>query len=81
MVVMTYPAELQSDKGYSSDIEAPVLSLNLSISNGAVSTTTYDKRDNSDFDIVNFPFRDGAVPQRISYGVYIPQLRLRISSR
>ena len=29
----------------------------------------YDKRD--DFDIVNFPFLDGEVPRRPSYGVYI----------
>ena len=32
----------------------------------------YDKRD--DFDIVNFPFLDGHVPQCPSYGVYISQL-------
>ena len=34
----------------------------------------YDKRDNSNFDIVNFPFLDGDVPQRPSYGVYISHL-------
>ena len=34
----------------------------------------YDKRDNFDFDIVNFPFLDGDVPRRTSYGVYISQL-------
>ena len=33
----------------------------------------YDKRDNFDFDIVNFPFLDYDVP-RSSYGVYISQL-------
>ena len=27
-----------------------------------------------DFDIVNFPFLDGDVPRRTSYGVYISQL-------
>ena len=30
----------------------------------------YDKRDDFDFDIVNFPFLDGDVPRRHSYGVY-----------
>ena len=30
--------------------------------------------DNFDFDIVNFPFLDGDVPRRTSYGVYISQL-------
>ena len=34
----------------------------------------YDKRDDFDFDIVNFPFLDGDVPCRVSYGVYISQL-------
>ena len=34
----------------------------------------YDKRDDFDFDIVNFPFLDGDVPRRPSYGVYISQL-------
>ena len=34
----------------------------------------YDKHDDFDFDIVNFPFLDGDVPRRPSYGVYISQL-------
>ena len=34
----------------------------------------YDKRDDFDFDIVNFPFLDGDVPRSASYGVYISQL-------
>ena len=48
--------------------------LNLCISNGSVSTKLYDKRDDFDFDIVNFPFLDGDVPLHTSYGVYISQL-------
>ena len=35
---------------------------------------TYDKRDDFDFDMVNFTFLDGDVPRRASYGVYISQL-------
>ena len=34
----------------------------------------YDKRDDFDLDIVNFPFLDGDVPRRPSNGVYISQL-------
>ena len=34
----------------------------------------FPKRDDFDFDIVNFPFLDGDVPRRSSYGVYISQL-------
>ena len=52
------------------DTEAAFLDLNLSIHNDIVSTKIYDKRDDFNFDI-NFPFLDGDVPQRPSYGVYI----------
>ena len=41
---------------------------------GFVKTKIYDKRDDFDFDIVNFPFLDGDVPRLASYGVYISQL-------
>ena len=34
----------------------------------------YDKRDDFDFDIFNFPSLDGDVPRSTSYGVYIYQL-------
>ena len=57
-----------------SDTEAPFLDLHLTISNGFVSSKIYDKRDDFDFDIVNFPFLDGDVPRSTSYGVYISQL-------
>ena len=58
------------------------MDLNLSISNGFVSSKVYDKRDDFDFDIVKFPFFDGAVPRSTSYGVYISQLTrfARVSS-
>ena len=69
-----YPTELQLNRANSSDTEAPLLDLNLCISNDTVSTKIYDKRDDFDFDIVNFPFLDGDVPRRTSYGVYISQL-------
>ena len=74
MVDRTYPTELQLNRVNSSDTEAPFLDLNLCISNGTVSTKIYDKRDDFDFDIVNFPFLDGDVPRRTSYGIYISQL-------
>ena len=50
------------------------MDLHLSTSNGFVSSKIYDKRDDFDFDIVNFPFLDGDVPRRPSYGVYISML-------
>ena len=49
------------------------MDLHLSIANGFVTSKIYDKREDFDFDIVNFPFLDGDVPRRASYGVYISQ--------
>ena len=74
MVHRIYPAELQLNKANASDTEAAFLALNLSIHNDIISTKIYDKRDDFNFDIVDFPFLDGDVPQRPSYGVYISQL-------
>ena len=45
MVGQIYPTELQLNKANSSDTEAPYLDLNLSITNGIVSSKIYDKRD------------------------------------
>ena len=74
MVSQIYPSELQLNKANTSDTEAGFLDLHLSISNDIVSTKIYDKRDNFDFEIVNFPFLDGDVPRSTSYEVYISQL-------
>ena len=74
MVGQIYPTELQLNKANSSHTEAPFLDLNLSKTNGIVSTKIYDKQDDLNFEIVNFPFLDGDVPRSPSYGVYISQL-------
>ena len=46
----------------------------MSITNGIVSSKIYDKLDDFNFEIVNFPFLDGDVPHFPSYGLYISQL-------
>ena len=51
-----YSSDFQLNKANASDIEAASLDLHLSISNDIVSTKFYDKRDDFDFEIVNFPF-------------------------
>ena len=71
MVNHIYPPELQLNKANTSDTDAPFLDLH---SNGFVSSKIYDKRDDFDFDMVNFPFLDSDVPRSTSYGVYISQL-------
>ena len=56
MISQIYPSELQLNKANTSDTLAVFLDLHLSISNEIVSTKIYDKRDDFDFEIVNFPF-------------------------
>ena len=40
---------------------------------GKLSTRLYDKRDDFDFHIVNFPFLSSNIPSSPSHGVYISQ--------
>ena len=74
MISQIYSSELQPNKAYTSDTEGAFFDLHLSIFNDIVSTKIYDKSDDFDFEIVNFPFLDGDVPHSTSYGVYISQL-------
>ena len=74
MVSQIYPSELKLNEANTSDTKAAFLDLHLSITNDIVSTKIYDKRDDFDFEIVNFPFLDGDVPRSTSNGVYISQL-------
>ena len=66
MVSQIYPSELQLNKANTSDTEAAFLDLDLSISIDIVATKIYDKRDDFDFEIVNFRFLDGDVPRSTS---------------
>ena len=68
-----YTAELQLNKANSPDTEGPFLDLNLSITNGIVSSKIFDKQVDFNFEIVTFPFLDGDVPRSASYIVYISQ--------
>ena len=58
IVSQIHNSELQLNKTYTS---YTVLVLHLFISNGIVSTIIYNKRDEFDFEIVNFPFLNGDV--------------------
>ena len=56
MLSQIYPSEFQLNKANTSDTKAAFLDLYLSISNDLVSAKIYDKPDDFDFEIVNFPF-------------------------
>ena len=74
-VHLIYPEELDIKDTTESDRSASYLDILLNIdSNGRLTTTLYDKRDDFNFAIVNFPFLCSNIPLSPAYGVYISQL-------
>ena len=69
-----YPPELKLTCEDKSDKEVTYLDLSLSIQDSSIHYRLYDKRDNFNFPIVNFPDLSGNVPTGQSYGVFISQL-------
>jgi hypothetical protein len=69
-----YPNELVLNLSCLSNTDAAYLDLHLTINNNMIKTSLYDKRDDFNFEIVNFPFLDGNIPKGPSYGIYISQL-------
>ena len=65
-----YPSEPQLNKANVSDTEVSYLDLHLFISVGFVKPKIYDKRDDFDFDIVDFSFLDHDIP-RSTFMVFI----------
>ena len=70
-----YPSQLTVEKAKKSDHLADYLDLTFIIdSGGKFSTRLYEKRNDFDFHIVNFPFLSSNIPSGPSYGVYISHL-------
>ena len=65
---------LQLNKANTSDTEFSFLDLNIKVIGSDIHTSVYDKRDDFEFPIVNFPWLSGDVPRLPSYGIYISQL-------
>jgi len=42
--------------------------------NRTLTTKLYDKRDDFNFPIINYPFLDSKIPSSPAYGVYMSQL-------
>ena len=75
-VVITdiYPHELQLKKTTECETQLSYLDVLITIENGKYSTAVYDKRDNFNFNIVNFPYLSSNIPSGPAYGVYTSQL-------
>ena len=70
-----YPPELEIKETTESNTSASYLDLLLSIGrDGQLRTSLYDKRDDFNFHITNFPFLSSNIPSSPAYGVFISQL-------
>ena len=70
-----YPAELDIKDTTESNISSSYLDFLLSIeSDGQLRISLYDKRDDFNFHITNFPFLSSNIPSSPTYGVFISQL-------
>ena len=80
-----YPSELILKNTTTTPLETSYLdtTLNIGEGNGTVRISVYDKREDFNFKIVNFPYLDSNIPRNPAYGVYISQLvsYARICSR
>ena len=72
---MIYPPELEVKE--TTDTASSASSLDLSLEfddSGQLSTKAYDKRDDFNFKIINFPNMCSNIPASPAYGIYISQL-------
>ncbi len=70
-----YPPFLELKNVTDSDDGTSYLDLYLHKGNsGELKTKLYDKRDDFDFTIVNYPFMDSNIPKCPAYGVYVSRL-------
>ena len=70
-----YPAELEIKETTESTTSASYLDLLLSIgSDGQLHISIYDKQNDFNFHITNFPFLSNNIPSSPAYGVFISHL-------
>ena len=70
-----YPSELELKNTTVTPDETTYLDTTINIGErNAIQMSIYDKREDFDFEIVNFPYLDSNIPQKPAYGVYISQL-------
>ena len=69
-----YPPEMIVNKTNISVRKTNFLDLTISIFRGKFYIKLYDKRNDYDFEVINYPFLDGNIPKNQSYSVFISQL-------
>ena len=68
-----YPCEFEIKETTETAASTSYLDCYLYIDNGKLTTRLYDKRDDFDFPIVNFPFLSSNIPSAPAHGVYVSQ--------
>ena len=74
-----YPRELEIKETTETAASSSYLDCYLYIDNGKLTTRLYDKRDDFNFPIVNFPFLSSNIPSAPAYGVYVSQNLFKLS--
>jgi hypothetical protein len=70
-----YPSELEIKVTTESSTSVSYLDVLLKLdTNGKITTQLYDKQDDFNFSIVNFPYLCSNIPASPAYGVYVSQL-------
>ena len=77
-IINILPPELTLKKTTESNSRISYLDISISICNNKYVTEVYDKRENLNFNIVNYPYMCSNIPAKPTYGVYVSQL-IRIS--
>ena len=69
-----YPRDLEIKQESNNSEEVSFLDLKIRFNRGQLAFSIYDKREDFNFEIVNFPFMDSCIPRKSALGVYYSQL-------
>ena len=69
-----YPRELEIKLESNNIREVSYLDLRIKSEGGTLDFSIYDKRDDFNFQIVNFPYMDSCIPRKSALGVFYSQL-------
>ena len=72
--MLEYLIELEIKETTETAAASSYLDCYLYIDNGKLTTRLYNKRDDLNFPIVNFPFLSSNIPSAAAYGLYVSQL-------
>ena len=69
-----YPKELVLNEENTNDKMGTFLDLSITVDANKFVTKTYDKRDDYNFEIVNYPDLSGNIPRDSAYGIFTSQI-------